>query len=103
MSADFPGKMRGKKGKRIERLHDESVRRDQAVTACPSCLSCWSSLPSACGLTPPRGQAPVDDNLLHVSPLQCAPGIPRRTMSAPCEWTRHIMVRQVHVTGSDRT
>ena len=52
----------------------------KSISACLSSLSSWSwssSMPWW-GLTPPRGQAPVDMIHVHISALKRAPGIPRR-------------------------
>src|SRR5947207_13451298 len=69
---------RRKRKEKGEPVHNEIGERE-SISACLSSLSSWSCSSSMpwWGLTPPRGQAPVDVIHVHVSTLKRVPGIPR--------------------------
>src|SRR5438128_569177 len=74
-------KLTSRKNRREERKKGKGSTTGQALTIISACLSSISlrsfSLPWW-GLTPPRGQAPVDVVHVHVLTLKHAPGIPQR-------------------------
>src|SRR2546426_602982 len=74
-------RLTSRKGRREGRKKGKGSTTGQAPTIISACLSWISSRSFSLpwwGLTPPRGQAPVDVIHVHVSTLKHTPGIPRR-------------------------
>src|SRR2546430_5291913 len=74
-------KLTSRKNRRKERKKGKGSTTVQALTIISACLSSISLRSSSLpwwGLTPPRGQAPVDVVHVHVLTLKHAPGIPQR-------------------------
>src|SRR3989454_1484567 len=74
-------RLTSRKSRREGRKKGKGSTTGQAPTIISACLSWISSRSFSLpwwGLTPPRGQAPVDVIHVHVSTLKHTPGIPRR-------------------------
>src|SRR2546425_12170989 len=74
-------KLTSQKNRREGRKKGKGSTTGQALTIISACLSSISLRSSSLpwwGLTPPRGQAPVDVVHVHVLTLKHAPGIPQR-------------------------
>src|SRR5437879_9812038 len=79
-------KLTSRKNRREERKKGKGSTTVQALTIISACLSWISSRSFSLpwwGLTPPRGQAPVDAINVHVSTLKHASGIPQRRWQRP--------------------
>src|SRR5437879_4004080 len=95
-------KLTSRKNRREERKKGKGSTTGQALTIISACLSSISlrsfSLPWW-GLTPPRGQAPVDVVHVHVLTLKHAPGIPQRRRERHVRSVKAIRTMQ---SGAER-
>src|SRR2546428_399401 len=95
-------KLTSRKNRREERKKGKGSTTGQALTIISACLSSISlrsfSLPWW-GLTPPRGQAPVDVVHVHVLTLKHAPGIPQRRRE---RHVRSVKASRTMQSGAER-
>src|SRR2546426_12130155 len=86
-------KLTSQKNRREGRKKGKAPQQGQAlknISACLSSISLRSSSLPWWGLTPPRGQAPVDVVHVHVLTLKHAPGIRNAAENATSEALRRF-------------